>query len=108
MKALIQGSWLTVSFYLVGSMGVAAPAGANYGGYDSVWGHSYGMAFMTHGFGVLFWVLVAALVIYVVARSAGRSKTKSSSAALDVLQERFARGEIDEAEYRDRRKVLEN
>lgn len=30
------------------------------------------------------------------------------SRALDILQERFARGEIDEAEYHARRKVLGN
>lgn len=54
----------------------------------------------------LFWGGVIALVVFLLRRSGG-SSDRSSRDPLDLLRERFARGEIDEAEYRTRRQVLE-
>jgi putative membrane protein len=59
---------------------------------------------------VLFWGLVIAGIVFV-ARWAGsdRETPQSPSRAEDprqVLAERYARGEIDEADYRQRLKVL--
>lgn len=51
-----------------------------------------------------------ALVIYVVAMLArgawGGGPPRQSENPLDILAQRFARGEIDEAEYQRRRNVL--
>lgn len=62
---------------------------------------------------LLWFVLVAggiALIIWAVARSIrsnrGTDQTDSERGALGALRERFARGEIDEAEYQERRRVL--
>ena len=52
----------------------------------------------------LFWVFVIAGGIWVALTLAGRERPRSS--AEDVLAERFARGEIDEDEYRKRRAAL--
>lgn len=67
------------------------------------------------GFGMLlFWALVIAVVIALV-RSAGPGRIdrghdttadRSPAAALRVLDERFARGELNEVEYRQRRSIL--
>jgi hypothetical protein len=38
--------------------------------------------------------------------SAGQSAPPASKSALDVLKERFARGQIDQAEFEQRKKLL--
>lgn len=63
--------------------------------------------------GLLWFLLIAAgvaLVVWAVARSLGLRRgvsDDSNDSALSTLRERFARGEIDEAEYWDRRRALE-
>ena len=59
-----------------------------------------------------FWGLLAVLVVYVV-RNLGHSREAASGAAvaspgqaMRILDERFARGEIDADEYNQRREVL--
>lgn len=54
--------------------------------------------------GVAFWAVIAWAIVMLV-----RSNTTGSadfSHARDVLDERFARGEIDEDEYRRRRELI--
>lgn len=54
-----------------------------------------------------FWALVvfAAIAIFRSTRTTPASPTKGQD-PLDILDERFARGEIDESEYHARRDVL--
>ncbi len=69
------------------------------------WGSGQGWIWM-----VLTWVIVIGLVVWVVARLAPRNGAQGRGrpgAARHILDERFARGEIDEDEYRRRRKELE-
>ena len=55
---------------------------------------------------ILFWAGAAALIVWIVRMTSQRTDT-GSSRALDVLDERYARGEIDDDEYRRRRDTLE-
>jgi len=67
-------------------------------------GHWFGGGFMW-----LFWILlivVILLAIKMVAES-GNNSTKKQRSALDVLKERYARGEINEEEYEQKKKVLD-
>lgn len=70
----------------------------------------YGYPFGADGvFMVLFWVFVVALVVWVVlALSRGQAPRadRTSSAALQILEERLARGEIDAEEFRVRRDAI--
>lgn len=56
---------------------------------------------------VAFWLVVIALVIWAV-RSTTGSTSRHGDEALRVLDERFARGEIDQDEYEERRRILES
>ena len=58
---------------------------------------------------IAFWSLVTVLVVYVVrnlSRDRSRETPDSPSGALRILDERFARGDIDADEYRQRREQL--
>lgn len=68
------------------------------------WGWGLGGIFM-----ILWWVLVivgiAALVKWIM--SASDKRGSNARRALDILDERYARGEIDQEEYEKRRRDLE-
>ena len=79
-----------------------------YGPHMMWWGGGwYGMIF-----GPLFMILVLAVVIAVVvllvrwADGQGQVTAPPHRTPLDILKERFARGEIDKDEFEERRRVL--
>ncbi|OFW77233.1 MAG: hypothetical protein A2Z48_01965 [Actinobacteria bacterium RBG_19FT_COMBO_70_19] len=57
---------------------------------------------------ILFWGVIVG-VIYVIARSVGGAGARPGQErdGMGILDERFARGEISEEEYTERRRVLE-
>jgi putative membrane protein len=77
------------------------------------WGFGgFGMIFM-----VFFWVFVVALAVWLLSRlfptttnsrgaQTGWGSSAPSSNALDILKQRYARGEISKAEYDDIRRGL--
>lgn len=61
---------------------------------------------------LIFIAIAAAVVVLIVRWLGGTGRTAhhgapTSNTALDILKERFARGEIDANEFEERRKVLE-
>ncbi|NRG18797.1 SHOCT domain-containing protein [Rhizobiales bacterium] len=73
-----------------------------------MWGDGYGYGFMGAGMMFLFWGLIIFLVVIAVRWFMDRdSASKKSGDALETLKLRLARGEIDVAEYEERRKALE-
>jgi putative membrane protein len=75
-------------------------------GFDG-WGTGFGMLFM-----LLFWGLVvfgaAALIRWLLQQSdPGRRRSTGGSAALEILRERYARGEIGREEYERMKRDLE-
>ncbi|OUS06332.1 hypothetical protein A9Q96_09830 [Rhodobacterales bacterium 52_120_T64] len=73
-----------------------------------MWGDNYGWSMVGHGTMFLFWILVIVLIVLAVRWAMDRDrKGNSESTALDILKERLARGEIEPAEYEERRKVLD-
>jgi putative membrane protein len=81
-------------------------------GIDTMWWHGHAMG----GWGFLFliimrvlwWVLIILVVLALLRwlTGGGRSTTFRTTAAEELLGERFARGEIDEHEYRQRLDTL--
>lgn len=79
-----------------------------------MYGHTDGMfsGGMFFGGGLLmwiFWIILLVVIVYVLKDIVG-SVTKNSSSpsdALEILKQRFARGEIDEAEFEQRKKRLQ-
>ncbi len=90
-----------------------ANAGAEGEGYHG-YGHMMG-GYAHHGMGhgllmVLAVVAVIAIVYLLVRRACPRHRHGAgrTASALSMLSERYARGEIDTAEYEERRRVLGN
>jgi putative membrane protein len=55
---------------------------------------------------VVFWAVVIGLVVWAVARLTPTDRDGGGTKARELLDERYARGEIDEEEYRQRRRQL--
>ena len=69
---------------------------------DFGWGMSFGWVFM-----VLFWVLVILSIIALFKWLTGSSGTRNKTAR-EILQERYARGEIDRKEYQEKTRDLDH
>ena len=75
-----------------------------WGDYGWGWGMGFGMIGM-----VLFWVLVILGIVILVKWIAGSSSSASqppAKTALDILKERYARGEIDKQEFEEKKRDL--
>jgi putative membrane protein len=59
---------------------------------------------------LLFWGGLIVLIVFAIRwfgnSLPGRNPPPGGKTALDILQERFARGEIDQAEFEERRRAL--
>ena len=70
----------------------------------SGWGHMTGWGWGWMGLMWLFWAALIGLVVWLVARSSDRSPKRPSPD--EVLEERFARGEMSLEEFEERRDAL--
>ena len=63
-------------------------------------GMGFGSAFMW-----LFWIVVVIVIVWAVKAASGNSNgpAKKQKSALDILNERYARGEIDQQEFEQKR-----
>ena len=73
------------------------------------WGGDFGMGFGGGGiFMVLFWVLIIFGAVYLVKMllGGGSNEEKKSESAQEILERRFARGEISKEEFENAMEVL--
>jgi putative membrane protein len=99
---------------LVGATAIASQAWANgdHGPaieqHPHVWGGGGGFGMI---FGVIMMIVVIAVIVgvivLVVRWLAPGSARRAERTAIDILEGRFARGEIDAQEFQDRRRVLD-
>ncbi|WP_060528266.1 SHOCT domain-containing protein [endosymbiont of Ridgeia piscesae] len=70
-------------------------------------GNGFGMGF-GGGFMWLFWILLIVVIVWAVKAAGGSSNDspETQKSALDILKERYARGEIDQEEFEQKRKDL--
>lgn len=108
--------WISTAFFpLLLPIG---EAGAQYRGYDDWHGRmmdhwGWGMGWFGGIFMIVFWILVIIgmvfLIRWLVQSTRGgappHSRTESSR-AIDILKERYARGEIDKQEFEEKKKDL--
>jgi putative membrane protein len=78
-----------------------------------MWGFGWGWPGMLWmGFGGLFWIVIVGLVIWALVRWLGERSTSDRQppvggpAALEILQQRYARGEIDAVTFEQMRERL--
>ena len=70
-----------------------------------MWGYGGGLGVLWM---LLFWVGVVVLIVWGVRQVGGNSTSNDAgNRALQILDERFARGEIDADEFQQRRSELE-
>ena len=80
-----------------------------------MWGYHWGWpGALWMGLGAIFWLILAVVAIWALARWLNRpsgpatpTQTQRGNSALDVLNERYARGEIDLDTYRSMRAEME-
>jgi len=111
MKKRLMNALLALPIAIAALPAYAQAAGErpgywHYGG-DWGWGHMiFGSVMM-----LLFWgVIIVGIVIVVRWIAGGVSRESGSSPprrrALDILEERFAKGEIDKEEFEERKRLL--
>jgi len=69
----------------------------------------FGFGFMGCGFMMIFWVLLIGLAVYFIVKSTNRNNHHTNGdnrRALDILDEKYAAGEIDEEEYLRKKNLL--
>ena len=72
----------------------------SYGGWGNMMGFWGGEIMM-----ILFWVVIIYFIIWVVREASGKN-SKSDKKALDILKERYVRGEIDKKEFEEMKKDI--
>ena len=104
---------MSAAVILTGGVALAqAPTTAEtypYGPHMGWWGGGWGGMFFGPLFMLLVVVAVVVTVVVLVRRPDGSWQGTTQPAgrsALDILKERYARGEIDKADYEERRRVL--
>ena len=112
--AHVRGRWAAVAWTLPALIAVTGAPRASWAQDRGEW--SWGMHPMSWMWGawglgmmvmmLVFWGLVIAGIVLAIRWFAGQGERSGSDRALDILRERYARGEIDKDEFEARRRDL--
>lgn len=67
----------------------------------------YGMSAFGGFWMLIFWVAFVIFIVWLVREATGR-KTNEKSKALNILKERYAKGEIDKKEFEEKSRDIKN
>jgi putative membrane protein len=70
-----------------------------------MWNGWNGMGFVGWTMMIVFWVAIVALAVWTIRTAAPRN---GSMSALDILERRYASGEIDGDEFQQRKRLLDD
>ena len=65
----------------------------------------YGMGMFGGFWMLIFWAAFIVFIVWIVREVSGK-KTDEKSKALDILKERYAKGEIDKKEFEEKKKDM--
>lgn len=72
------------------------------GNYGNMFGWGFGGGIMM----IIFWVAIILLVVWTVKELAGKSGKESSDSALEILRQRYAKGEMSKEEFETKKSEL--
>lgn len=70
--------------------------------YNNMMGFGFFGGFMM----LVFWVIVILLIVWTVKEVAGKNSHSETNKALEILKERYAKGEINKEEFESKKKDL--
>lgn len=77
-----------------------------------MWEYMNGYGWGGMGFGMigvsLFWILLIVAVVMLIKGTGASSDQRREQTALDILRERYARGEIEREEFEQKKRDLNN
>ncbi len=73
-----------------------------------MWGYDHPMAFGFGGvFMWLFWIVLIVVVVWLLKNvTSGQTNPPRNSSALEILEQRYAKGEIDKDEFEEKKRDL--
>ncbi len=75
--------------------------------FDGMYSMMGGYGFFGWGFMILFWILVLFGIVYLMRLISEKNETgKEEKSAMDILKERYAKGEINKEEFEEKKKDL--
>ena len=107
--------WIALLLLFPAHNGEAFAQQGGYGGYHMGSGMmgEWGMGWFGGIFMIIFWVFIIVGVVFLIKwlvqspkGHSGYGRTEISSKALDILKERYARGEINKQEFEEKKKDL--